>query len=44
MKSNPNNPENWNHNKNILVIMAHPDDPEFFAGRQLPAGVRLITR
>lgn len=32
MKSNPNNPENWNHNKNILVIMAHPDDPEFFCG------------
>jgi LmbE family N-acetylglucosaminyl deacetylase len=25
-------PENWESTKNILVILAHPDDPEFFCG------------
>ncbi|HNT53335.1 MAG TPA: PIG-L family deacetylase [Anaerolineaceae bacterium] len=25
-------PENWAESKNILVILAHPDDPEFFCG------------
>jgi LmbE family N-acetylglucosaminyl deacetylase len=25
-------PENWETPKNILVILAHPDDPEFFCG------------
>jgi LmbE family N-acetylglucosaminyl deacetylase len=25
-------PENWETSKNILVILAHPDDPEFFCG------------
>lgn len=25
-------PENWTTNKKILVILAHPDDPEFFIG------------
>jgi LmbE family N-acetylglucosaminyl deacetylase len=25
-------PENWDTIKNILVILAHPDDPEFFCG------------
>jgi LmbE family N-acetylglucosaminyl deacetylase len=25
-------PENWAEPKNILVILAHPDDPEFFCG------------
>ena len=26
------NVENWEGKKNILVILAHPDDPEFFCG------------
>lgn len=26
------NPEEWKNLKNILVILAHPDDPEFFCG------------
>lgn len=25
-------PEEWNESKKILVILAHPDDPEFFCG------------
>src|SRR5450759_3951895 len=25
-------PENWTSLKKILVILAHPDDPEFFCG------------
>lgn len=25
-------PEGWNESKKILVILAHPDDPEFFCG------------
>ncbi len=28
-------PENWEGSKKILVIMAHPDDPEFFCGATL---------
>jgi LmbE family N-acetylglucosaminyl deacetylase len=28
-------PENWETPKNILVILAHPDDPEFFCGATL---------
>ena len=28
-------PEGWDHPKNILVILAHPDDPEFFCGATL---------
>lgn len=28
-------PEGWDHAKNILVILAHPDDPEFFCGATL---------
>lgn len=27
--------ENWEGKKNILVILAHPDDPEFFCGATL---------
>lgn len=28
-------PENWDQAKKILVILAHPDDPEFFCGATL---------
>lgn len=28
-------PENWQSKKKILVILAHPDDPEFFCGATL---------
>ncbi len=28
-------PENWEDTKNILVVLAHPDDPEFFCGATL---------
>ncbi|MFZ6027616.1 MAG: PIG-L deacetylase family protein [Chloroflexota bacterium] len=28
-------PENWANPQNILVILAHPDDPEFFCGATL---------
>ncbi len=28
-------PENWETSQNILVILAHPDDPEFFCGATL---------
>jgi LmbE family N-acetylglucosaminyl deacetylase len=28
-------PEGWDQPKNILVILAHPDDPEFFCGATL---------
>jgi LmbE family N-acetylglucosaminyl deacetylase len=28
-------PENWETPKNILVVLAHPDDPEFFCGATL---------
>ncbi len=28
-------PENWETPQNILVILAHPDDPEFFCGATL---------
>ena len=28
-------PDNWDSPKNILVILAHPDDPEFFCGASL---------
>ncbi|MHC1741202.1 MAG: PIG-L deacetylase family protein [Anaerolineaceae bacterium] len=28
-------PENWTSTKRILVILAHPDDPEFFCGAMI---------
>jgi LmbE family N-acetylglucosaminyl deacetylase len=33
-------PENWDSPKNILVILAHPDDPEFFCGATLAKWAR----
>jgi len=33
-------PENWDSPKNILVILAHPDDPEFFCGATLSRWAR----
>ncbi len=30
--NDPINPEGWKQTKKILVILAHPDDPEFFCG------------
>lgn len=33
-------PENWEDIKNILVILAHPDDPEFFCGATLARWAR----
>jgi LmbE family N-acetylglucosaminyl deacetylase len=32
--------DNWTSPKNILVILAHPDDPEFFCGATLARWVR----
>jgi LmbE family N-acetylglucosaminyl deacetylase len=36
----PLQPENWDSPKNILVILAHPDDPEFFCGATLARWAR----
>src|SRR5688572_6148751 len=33
-------PETWNSPQNILVILAHPDDPEFFCGATLARWAR----
>lgn len=33
-------PENWTSPQNILVILAHPDDPEFFCGGALARWAR----
>lgn len=33
-------PENWETPQNILVILAHPDDPEFFCGATLARWAR----
>jgi LmbE family N-acetylglucosaminyl deacetylase len=33
-------PGNWPERKNILVILAHPDDPEFFCGATLARWAR----
>jgi LmbE family N-acetylglucosaminyl deacetylase len=33
-------PETWNTPQNILVILAHPDDPEFFCGATLAKWAR----
>jgi LmbE family N-acetylglucosaminyl deacetylase len=36
--------ENWSQPQNILVILAHPDDPEFFCGAALARWVSLGHR
>ena len=33
-------PENWTSPQNVLVILAHPDDPEFFCGATLARWAR----
>jgi LmbE family N-acetylglucosaminyl deacetylase len=33
-------PDNWSFPQNILVILAHPDDPEFFCGATLARWAR----
>ena len=33
-------PDNWDSSQNILVILAHPDDPEFFCGGTLAKWAR----
>jgi LmbE family N-acetylglucosaminyl deacetylase len=33
-------PDNWDSPQNILVILAHPDDPEFFCGATLARWAR----
>ena len=33
--------ENWNEKKKILVILAHPDDPEFFLGGTIAHWAKL---
>ncbi len=35
MSVHPLQPENWTEAKKILVILAHPDDPEFFFGASI---------
>ena len=30
----------WNSPRNILIILAHPDDPEFFCGATIAKWVR----
>jgi LmbE family N-acetylglucosaminyl deacetylase len=37
-------PETWDSPQNILVILAHPDDPEFFCGGTLARWARLGHR
>ena len=34
-------PENWTEPQSILVILAHPDDPDFFCGATIARWVRL---
>lgn len=36
-----NDPEGWTEPKKILVILAHPDDPEFFCGATIARWTRL---
>ncbi len=36
----PEQPDSWQANQKILVILAHPDDPEFFCGATLARWVR----
>jgi LmbE family N-acetylglucosaminyl deacetylase len=37
-------PDNWDSPQSILVILAHPDDPEFFCGATLAKWARLGHR
>lgn len=34
-------PEGWENRKNILVILAHPDDPEFFCGATIARWTKM---
>jgi len=36
-----NDPEGWRNSKNILVILAHPDDPEYFCGATIARWVKM---
>ena len=36
-----NSPDNWETPQKILVILAHPDDPEFFCGASLARWARM---
>ena len=38
--SNPQIPDSWEEHQKILVILAHPDDPEFFCGATLARWAR----
>jgi len=40
LKVNLLQPENWQEQKKILVVLAHPDDPEFFCGATLARWAR----
>jgi LmbE family N-acetylglucosaminyl deacetylase len=37
-------PDNWEKPQNILVILAHPDDPEFFCGGTLARWIQVGHR
>jgi len=37
---NPNAPDEWEKPQKVLVILAHPDDPEFFCGASLARWAR----
>ena len=44
MSSDTAQPDSWDSLKNILVILAHPDDPEFFCGATLARWARAGHR
>ncbi|NUQ85806.1 MAG: PIG-L family deacetylase [Anaerolineales bacterium] len=44
MSNEPHPPGTWDSQKNILVILAHPDDPEFFCGATLAKWARAGHR
>ena len=37
-------PDAWETHQKILVILAHPDDPEFFCGATLAAGQKPVMQ
>ena len=39
-EDNQKSPDAWEKPQNILVILAHPDDPEFFCGATLARWAR----